>query len=102
MKVPSYSPATATDDTWCRQPAPIVPASSTTRAGAVDVRRAVGVVVGGDVVDRAEVQDVVDLAGEPVDLGVVQAEARAREVADDGDDLLVALDVGEAAQQPVA
>ena len=71
-------------------------------ARAVDVGRAVGVVVGGDVVDRAEVQDVVDPPGQPVDLGVVQAEARARQVADDRDDLLVPGGVGEPAQQPVA
>ena len=59
------------------------------RAG--DVGALVALVVGGHVVDRGEVEEVVDLAAVLVDPGLVDAEALLREVADDRRDALAAL-----------
>ena len=41
------------------------------------------------VVDRGEVEEVIDLAAEPLDVGVGDPEAALREVADDPDDALL-------------
>ena len=56
---------------------------------ALDVRAVLRVGVGGEVVDGREVEEVVDLAVESLDLGVVDGQPRLGEVADDGDDPVV-------------
>ena len=55
-------------------------------SGAPDVHRLVGLVVGRQVVDRGEVEEVVDAAAVLVDPGLVDAEPVGSEVADDGHD----------------
>ena len=54
--------------------------------GALDVRDLLRLGVRGHVVDRREVEEVVDLAVEPAEVRVRDAEARLREVSDDRDD----------------
>ena len=55
-------------------------------AGALDVRDALGLGVGGHVVDRGEVEEVVDVALQVGDHVVAQAQLLLGEVADDRDD----------------
>ncbi len=55
-------------------------------AGALDVGDALGLGVGGHVVDRRQVKKVVDLASEALDVGVGDPETCFGEIADDGDD----------------
>ena len=57
--------------------------------GALDVGHPLTVGVGGEVVDRGQMEEVVDLAVELVDLVGVQAQAVLGQVADDRDDPLV-------------
>ena len=69
-------------------------------AGALDVGGAVLLVVGGHVVDRREVQHVLD-PGEVVEDGGVEPEIVRGQVADDGNELLVADQVAAAPAQLV-
>ena len=55
---------------------------------ALDVRDALAVGVGGQVVDRREVEEVLDLAVELVQVLVADAEPVLAEIADDGNDPL--------------
>jgi hypothetical protein len=54
-------------------------------ARALDVRHALGLRVGGHVIDRREVEQVVGLSPQPLDVGVGDAERRLGQVADDPD-----------------
>ena len=64
-------------------PASSALASSTALRVPVDVGALVVLVVGGHVVDRGEVEEVLDLAAVLVDPALLDAEALLREVADD-------------------
>src|SRR3954447_7896350 len=62
--------------------------------GAFDVGLELAVGVGGQVVDRGEVEEVLDLAVEPLDLPVVDAEAGLAEITDDRDDAVLVTEAG--------
>ena len=58
-------------------------------AGALDVGDPLGLGVGGHVVDRREVEEVVDVAVQALEVLVGDAEPRLGEVADDADDAVL-------------
>ena len=57
--------------------------------GALHVRHPLGFGVGAHVVDRGQVEEVIDLAVEPLQIGIGDAEAMLGEVADDPDDAVL-------------
>ena len=60
MKWPSYSPATAIEEAWWKWPGAELVGEVDGVLGAVDVEPAVALLVGGHVVDRREVEEVLD------------------------------------------